>query len=318
MSHTLEFLVDHGYALIFASVLVEEIGLPMPSGPVLLAAGALVGFHRLSLAAVVGTAFAATLLADCILFFLGRRRGNSVLAFVCRVSLEPDTCISKSRSLYQRYGPKSLLISKFVPWVGTLGPPMAGLFGLAPAKFLVIDAVGALLWSGTYFAAGWIFRWQLEDLVAALSRFGGWAGAAVIAVLAAYLLWKLIKRRRIYRSLRANRITAHELKQKMDSGEALLVVDLRIEIERREGLIPGAIAVSEKNLAELETVAGAREVIFYCSCPDEITSVRAALRLKRHGVDRVHPLLGGFQAWRDLGFPVQVAEAGGQSIGRPV
>jgi membrane protein DedA with SNARE-associated domain len=141
----MDFLLRHGYIAIFVAVFIEQIGLPIPSGPVLLAAGALAGFHRLNLAPALALAAAASLICDSLWFTLGRRRGGSVLKFVCRVAIEPDTCVSKTHSAYLRYGPESLLISKFLPWFGTLGPPLAGMFNLAVWRFLLIDAGGACL-----------------------------------------------------------------------------------------------------------------------------------------------------------------------------
>jgi membrane protein DedA with SNARE-associated domain/rhodanese-related sulfurtransferase len=306
MHSAMDFLVRHGYIVIFIAVFIEQIGLPIPSGPVLLAAGALAGFHRLLLLPVLALAMAASLICDTLWFYLGRRRGGSVLKFVCRVSIEPDTCVSKTHSVYLRYGPQSLLISKFLPWFGTLGPPLAGMFNLAVWKFLLVDSGGALVWAGAYIAGGWLFRRQLEDVAAALSRFGGWLGIALGAGLLVYLILKLVRLRRIFHAYRTHRITPSELKKRMEAGEPLLIVDLRTEADRQEGTIPGAVAVAYEKLDSLLPVIGTREVVFYCSCPDELTSVRAALRLKRHGIEHLHALLGGFSGWRQLGFPVDV------------
>jgi rhodanese-related sulfurtransferase len=206
--------------------------------------------------------------------------------------------------VYLRYGPESLLISKFLPWFGTLGPPLAGMFNLAIWKFLLIDAGGALLWAGAYIAGGWLFRRQLEDVVAALSRFGATIGIAIGAGLVAFLVFKFVRLWRHYRAYRAHRMTPGELKQRMEAGEPLLVVDLRADTERQDGCIPGAMVVAYQDLDSLVPVIGGREVVFYCSCPDELTSVRAALRLKRHGIAHLHALQGGFSGWRGLGFPV--------------
>jgi membrane protein DedA with SNARE-associated domain/rhodanese-related sulfurtransferase len=306
MHSAMDFLIKHGYIVVFVAVFVEEIGLPIPSDPVLLAAGALVGFHRLALLPVLALAMAATSIPDGLWFHLGRRRGTGVLKFVCRVSIEPDTCVSKTHSAYVRYGPALLLISKFVPWLGTLVPPMAGMFNLATWKFVLFDALSGLVWSSVYIALGWVFRRQLEDLAAALSRFGAWFGVALGVGLLAYLVYKFIRLGRFRRDLRIARITPGELKQRMDAGAPLVVIDLRSEIERQEGCIPGAAALAYEDLDSLLPAIGKKEVVFYCSCPDELTSLRAALRLRRHGVTRVHPLLGGFSGWRQLGFPVEI------------
>ncbi len=306
MHSSMEFLINHGYIVIFVAVLVEQIGLPAPAGPILIAAGALGGMHRLSLAAVLGLSLLASLMCDSLWFYMGKRRGVSVIEFVCKIALEPNVCISKTHSAYTRYGAKSLLVSKFVPWLGTLGPPMAGMYNLAPWKFLLLDSMGALAWASVYVIAGWVFRAQLEDLADAMSRFGAWVAAAIAVALAAYIASKYVRRRRIYHSLRAERITPYELKHRMDAGEKFVIVDLRADFERVEGVIPGAIAVTYEQIDSIAVTVLQKDVILYCSCPREITSVRAALRLKRRGALRVHPLLGGFAGWRDLGCPVEI------------
>ena len=307
MHSAMEFVLRHGYTVIFVAVFVEQIGLPIPSGPELLAAGALAGFGLLNLAPVLVLSVAASLVADTLWFCLGRRRGESVLKFVCRVSIEPDTCVSKTHAAYLRYGPESLLVSKFLPWFGTLGPALAGMFNLAGWKFLVLDAGGALLWAGAYVGCGWLFRRQLEDVAAALSRFGATAGIALGASVAVYLVFKIVRVWRHDRAYRTHRMSPGELRQRMDAGEPLVVVDLRAAFERTDGCIPGGIAVAYRDVDSLVPVIGAREVVFYCSCRGEITSIRAALRLKRHGLTRLHALEGGFPGWRNLGFPVDAS-----------
>jgi len=138
------FLLHHGYLILFLAVLAEQAGLPVPSSPLLLAAGALAGVQRLNPFVVLGIAVTASLLSDSAWYWLGRQRGGSILSHGCRISLEPDTCVSRIHSVYTKYGEDSLLVCKFFPGLGTLGPPMAGMMGLAAWKFLLFDATGAL------------------------------------------------------------------------------------------------------------------------------------------------------------------------------
>jgi rhodanese-related sulfurtransferase len=188
------------------------------------------------------------------------------------------------------------------------------MYKLAPWKFALLDTAGAALWAGAYITIGWWFRTQLELLAFDLERFGSGLGIAVASVLVLYIALKYIQRRRIYRSLRIARITPHELKQRMDRGESVSLVDLRNAIERAEGRIPGSIEISPRILTEdqvdsiIAPLVGT-EIILYCTCPNEVTSARVALQLKRHGVAHVRPLEGGFPLWRDLGFPVEPAAA---------
>lgn len=302
------FLLHHDYLILFLAVCAEQAGLPLPSSPLLLAAGAFAGIHRLNSFAVLGIAVAASLLSDSVWYYFGRRRGGRVLGHVCRVSLEPDTCVSEIHAVYAKHGERSLLFCKFVPGLGTLGPPMAGLMELAVWRFLLFDGAGALIWSGAFFAVGFLFRERLELLAAAAARFGAWFAIVLGSALAAYIAWKYIQRRRVYRKLRTARITPVELRERLNANEQLIIVDLRNPAEWKEGRIPGSLEIESGKLDSVVSAFAEAEVILYCSCPNEATSAREALRLKRRGVRRVRPLEGGFTRWKDLGFPVEKYE----------
>ena len=311
--HTLtHFLFQHGYMIVFAGVLAEQVGLPFPSGSLLLAAGALLGTHRLNPVAILGTAITASLISDSVWYCLGRRRGGTILGHACRVSLDPDTCVSQMHDFYSRYGAKALLFCKFIPGLGTLGPPMAGMVGLAPWKFLSLDAGGAFAWAGNYVLLGWLFRTQLETLTAGMARFSALFGALIGLALAAYVTAKVIQRKRIYRTLMVAEITPGELKRRMDARENLVILDLRTLDERREGRIPGSLQFEQDKLSSILPEMAQAEVILYSSSPNEAENARAALQLKRRGVRRVRPLEGGFEGWHSLGLPVErsAAQAG--------
>lgn len=314
MNATVEFLLQHGYMLLFAFVLAEQSGLPIPSTPMLLAAGALAGLNRMNLAFAWTLAIVASLIGDSLWFALGRWRGFSILNVFCRISLEPDTCVQKTQTSYGKHGVNWLLFAKFVPGLSTIAPPMAGMFKVTPLRFLAMDTAGAVLWSGTYILVGWIFRDQLEDVAALLARLGSGLIAVLIGGIVLYIAFKYIQRQRVYRGLRIARIAPGELRRRMDQGENLIIVDLRSDFEQAEGRIPGSIAAVGDNVEELISTIDPRhldesEVVLYCSCPNEISSARAALRLKRHGVKRVRPLEGGFPVWKELGFPVELPNA---------
>jgi len=318
MNETLDFLIKHGYAVLFIAVLAEQMGLPLPSAPFLLAAGALAGLGRSNLLEALTLAVSASLIGDSLWFYLGRRRGSSILRFLCKIALEPDSCVRQAGTVYSRYGAGSLLFAKFVPGLSTVAPPMAGMFKLASWKFAVLDGAGAALWAGAFAAVGWWFRTQLEVLAFYLERLGSGLAIALAGILLLYVALKYLQRRRIYRSLRIARITPHELKQRLDSGEKLSIVDLRNAIERQEGRIPGSLQVSPLQLAgdHVDAMIASlidTEIILYCTCPNEVTSARVALQLRRQGIVHVRPLEGGFPLWRELGFPVEPAQESARS-----
>ena len=309
MSTLTQFLLQYGYIILFLGVLAEQIGLPFPSSPLLLAAGALLGTHRLNSAAIVATATTASLMADSVWYGLGRRRGGMILEHICRITLEPDSCVSRMHRVYSRYGAKALLFCKFLPGLSTLGPAMAGMVVLAPWKFLLLDAGGALAWSGAFLLAGWVFRAQLESLIAGMESFSAWFGIVAVLGLTIYAAIKYLQRRRLYRMLRVARISPNELSRRMDAREKLIILDLRSLEERLHGQIPGSLHFEQDKLSSILPEMGRAEVILYSSSPNDAENARVALQLKRRGVSRVRPLEGGFEVWHRLGLPVEQSAA---------
>ena len=268
MNDTLQYLVKHGYIVLFGSVLAQQLGLPLPSTPFIIAAGALAHSGRLNLGVSVFVAFSAALLADVVWFEIGRLRGIRVLQFLCRISLEPDYCVRRTENTFARYGAKTLIVGKIVPGISAVATPMAGVYGLARSRFLLFDALGILLWIGTFQLLGYLFSDQLEDVVAYTSRFGGLLIALIVGGLAAYVAWKYVQRRRFLRSLRVARITPEELKAELDSGADILIVDLRhaMEDEAEPRTLPGAIRLPAESLEERgEELPHGKTLVLYCS-----------------------------------------------------
>jgi membrane protein DedA with SNARE-associated domain len=268
MHRTLEFLLHHGYVVLLGWVFAEQIGLPLPSMPLLLAAGALAGTGQLSFFASLFYVVLASVAADFIWFQLGRRKGIRVLQLLCKISLEPDSCVRRTQGIFSKQGARSLLVSKFVPGLGTVTPPLAGIFHMRTQRFLLFDAAGSLLWGGTFLGLGYVFSGQIERVAERLASLGGWLLVLVLGALAAYIAKKFIARRRFLRDLRISRITVDELKEKLDSGEELVIVDLRhsMDFEADPETIPGAFRMDAKELEEKnDRLPRDREVILYCT-----------------------------------------------------
>jgi rhodanese-related sulfurtransferase len=201
-----------------------------------------------------------------------------------------------------------LLVSKFVPGLSTVAPPMAGAMGLTPTAFVLMDGLGSLLWAGLAIGIGYAFSAQIDTLLATLASAGTVAGEVVLALLAAYIALKWWQRRRLLHSLEMARITVTELNNALAEGRGPLVVDIRGMANRivDTRTIPGAILADLAGLDELvKEVPTDREMVIYCACPNEISAARAALILSKRGYRRVRPLLGGLDAWADAGYPVQ-------------
>src|SRR6185295_13592018 len=268
MNDTLQYLVQHGYVVVFACVLAQQLGLPLPSTPFIIAAGALAHSGQLSFGASLFFALSAALIADFVWFEIGRLRGTRVLQFLCRISLEPDYCVRRTQNAFERHGAMTLVIGKIVPGISVMATPMAGVYGLARSRFLLFDGIGILLWIGTFELLGYVFSDQLEDVVAYASRFGGLLIILVVGGLAAYVAWKYLQRRRFLRSLRVARITPDQLKADLDSGADVLIVDLRhgIEDETEPRTLPGAIRLPAEKLEEQgEELPHGKPLVLYCS-----------------------------------------------------
>ena len=268
MADTLQFLVKHGYVVLFVSVLVQQLGLPLPSTPFIIAAGALAHSGQLSFAAVLLIACSAALIADLVWFEIGRRRGARVLQFLCRISLEPDYCVRRTENSFARHGAQTLVIGKLVPGVSVLATPMAGVYGFSRARFILFDGLGILLWIGLFELLGYLFSDQLEDVVAYVSRFGGLLVLLLAGGLASYVVWKYVQRRRFLRSLRVARITPEQLKEELDSGTDLVIVDLRhaMEDETEPRTLPGAVRLPAEKLEERgEELPRGKTLVLYCS-----------------------------------------------------
>jgi len=312
MNGTVEFLSNYGYAALFACVLAEQFGLPLPAAPFLLAAGALAGLGRLNLALALLLAVAASLIGDTAWYYLGKVRGMTVLRLLCKISLEPDACVRRTNAAYSKHGTRWLLFAKFIPGVGTVAPPMAGIYRVSLWKFIAVDGMGASLWAGVFLFAGWWFSGQIDTIAAHMDRLGEWVGLTLAGVSVIYILFKVIERTRVHRALRVGRIAPVELKQRMESGESIMIVDLRNAFEWREGRIPGSVTLTEKELDTFVPAIPGTEMILYCSCPNESSSAAAAtMRLKRRGVKSIRPLEGGYPLWTQLGFPVEVPAGAG-------
>lgn len=268
MNETLQFLVRHGYAVTFAWVLAEQLGLPIPAVPVLLAAGALAGQGKLSMAMLLLAAGIASLIGDTVWYEIGRRRGSKVLKFICRISLEPDSCVRNTEAIFEKHGARSLVVAKFLPGFSTVAPPLAGIFHMKLTKFVLYDLAGAILWAGSFAGLGYLFSDQLELLARKASQLGGWLLAVFFGGLGGYVLYKYIQRQRFLRSLRIARITAEELHEKMESGEEVLIVDLRhaVDMEGDAVTIPGAHHLPAEEIEEHhDAIPSDRDIILYCT-----------------------------------------------------
>ncbi|BFU94744.1 MAG: conserved membrane protein of unknown function [Nitrospira sp.] len=308
--------MEHGAIVVFVAVLAEQIGLPVPAVPFLVTAGALSASGHVDLAVAAGAAVLASLVGDQVWFELGRRRGRQVLGWLCRIAIEPASCIRRTEHVFSRHGVKSLIVAKFVPGLSTIAPPLAGIVGLRLSQFLLFNGVGTVLWVGTGLGLGYMFTDQLERALSVSAGLGPIVGlfAAVGAI--GYVVLRVLNRYRGGDPV--PRITPRAVREKLRAGEQPIIVDLRPLGARREKVgIPGALSLSaEEVVAGHHDLPRDRDVILYCDCPGDAGSIAIARLLREKGLTGVWPLAGGIEAWRAM--EVEEREIERESTGHPV
>ena len=312
MPIAVQFFIHYAYGILFAWVLVEQMGLPIPSIPLLLTAGTLSATHQLQASLALGSVVAACLLADSIWYLLGRRFGGQVLRLLCRLSLEASTCVAKTEGYFHRRGPVTLLFAKFVPGLSTLAAPIAGQTGMPYARFLLWDLAGSIVWAEAYLLAGRFFGDFAKRSAPVLHVLSHFAFGIFALFVIGLICWRVWKNRKFLLEMRELRMEPEELSELLQNAELLgnippFVVDLRhpMDILTDPRIIAGAVRIAPTEIvAQSDSLPRDRDVVLYCTCPNEETSAKIAKRLLKAGVYRVRPLRGGFEGWRDHGFPL--------------
>ncbi len=261
-------LLNHGYALLFVYVLVVSLGVPIPVDPLFLLMGAQTGDSHYSFFVSVITSMVPALLGDVLWYHIGKYRGRSVLNLLCKLSLEPDTCVRKTESSFSSRGSNALLFAKFVPGMTLVSVTLAGISRMPFGRFLLADAAGCALWAGSYLGLGWLFHKQVDGIIAALGLYGARAGLTILALLSAYLAYKYLQRWRFLRNLRINRITPEQVRDLLDQGRPLTIVDLRhpAEVDRAGIKIPTALVLRPEDLrSRSNEIPRDQEIILYCT-----------------------------------------------------
>jgi membrane protein DedA with SNARE-associated domain/rhodanese-related sulfurtransferase len=300
MPNLVELLQLYGILIVFAIVLIEQGGLPIPAFPILMVSGALAATGGISWVACVGVAMAACLIADFFWFNAGRFYGTRILRLLCKISLSPDSCVSQTEDKFARFGPKSLIVSKFIPGFNIVASPMSGALGVGTARFIAFSMSGSLLWSGTGIALGAYFHKSVDQLLMVMSTMGTMALFLLLGLLGLFVLYKYVERRRFLRSMQVERISMAEFVSLINEGQQPLIVDARsLTAQQLEAAIPGALAFdagdSQGFMAGLDKD---RHIIVYCSCPNDVTAAQVAKQFLENGFHRARPLQGGLDAWK--------------------
>ncbi|MGA8938678.1 MAG: VTT domain-containing protein [Acidobacteriaceae bacterium] len=315
MHSLLGLLAHHTYSLLFGWVLIEQGGLPIPSVPLMIAAGTMSAAHKLHVAYALPVILFACLVSDSAWYYLGKRFGARVLNALCRFSLEAATCVERTHGTVSKRGAFTLLFAKFVPGLSTVAAPIAGQVRIPYLTFALYDMTGALIWASAWLFAGRFFgdiAKRSSDFFDILGRFGI---ALVILMVLTLIIYRLVKRRQFFTQLEGLRLEPQQLMAMIHEAEEAgldrpFIVDLRhpLDVMTDPLVLPGALRIGPDELKQRrEIIPTDRDVVLYCTCPSEETSAKVALELHRLGIKRVRPLRGGLQGWKDAGYPLDEA-----------
>jgi membrane protein DedA with SNARE-associated domain/rhodanese-related sulfurtransferase len=297
-----------GVAVVTLNVLLDQIGLPVPAVPTLILAGALAGDSPLFGLELFAGAWIACLMPDIGWFLAGRFYGGRVMKTLCRISLNPDSCVSQTQLRFERWGPGAILFAKFVPGLAIIAPPLAGATGMRWPRFLLLSAISAALWVGAALGVGALLKPQIILVLPHMQHVASAAAVLIGSVLAVYIAYKWWERWRFYRALRMARISVGELYELIEAGAAPVIVDVRSATARalEPRQVPGALPITLQEVAShLGQLPRDREIVLYCSCPNEASAAQVARVLVEHGFKRVRPLHGGLDAWIAAGYAAE-------------
>ena len=307
MPVALDFFTRYGYFILFFWVMTEQLGVPIPSAPLLITAGTLTATHRLSLPLVLLSIVMGCLVSDLSWYFMGKRYGGAVVRLLCRLSMESNTCVKKTEGYFTRNGERALLVSKFIPGLNTVAAPIAGQTNMPLHLFLAYDAAGSLFYALAFTLGGRFFGDFLKhsNLVSSVSHT---AGILFILLLIGFLVYRFTRQRAFIKEMRTARLEPEELKEMIDRRQDVYIVDLRHPLDYLPDprTLPGAVLLTPDRLvAHTDEIPRDRDVVLFCTCPSEATAAKMALTLRKIGVYRVRPLRGGFDEWKRLGYPLE-------------
>jgi len=304
------FLDDQSvYWVLWLNTLLHELGVPVPMTPTALVAGARAVTGTVSPLLLIVMIIAGMVIGNAAWFAAGRRYGSGVLKLLCRVSISPDTCVARTEGTFGRWGWSALVIGRFLPGVTLVAPPLAGALGMKWSTFLALTVAGSALFGLVVVGAGMLLYEQIDFVLQQLVIFGWEAVGILTVLLALYIGWRWW-RRRIALAIGVPRIDVQELRALIDAGEPIELIDVRgrnaNQLDQRQ--IPGAVVM---HLDEIEAgrfvAARDRQIIVYCSCPNEASAAKAVQLLHKHGYLRARPLRGGLDAWIASERPVRSA-----------
>lgn len=294
-----------GSALVFLNVLIARLGVPIPAVPLLLFAGVAIVDHRLSFWHVLAAAVLGAMIGDGVWFTAGRILGRRLIHGLARLSVTVEKRVRKARALFVRFGPAIVAVSKFVPGLAIITPPLMGTTRVRPLIFFAWDAIGVTAWATFWLLGGALFERHLRMLIVEVRRHG-WTAIDVLVVLALlYLLYRLILRWRLQPPLALAQVSPEHVEAMLRPSLPPVILDARPEPVRQHEpyRLPRVRAVEANSLGEVDEVE--RNTVVYCVCPDHETARTLSRQMRDRGFKRVRAVKGGLDAWERRGYAVE-------------
>jgi membrane protein DedA with SNARE-associated domain/rhodanese-related sulfurtransferase len=302
-----EVFLRYAYLILFVWVMVEQLGAPIPSVPVMLTAGTLTATHKLSLPLVLISVLLGSLVSDSVWYVMGKRHGGKMVRLLCRLSMEKANCVRRTENYFTKHGAGALVLAKFLPGLGSVAAPIAGQTGMKYRYFAFFDAAGIMLWAVTVTLCGRFFGDVLKKNPNALAWVEHSAVVLFLLLLIGFLIWRFVRQQAFLREIRMARLEPDQLKLMLDHEQPVYIVDLRHPLDYLPDprTLPGAVLLTPDSLVQLsDQIPRDRDVVLFCTCPSEATAAKMALTIRKLGVTRVRPLRGGYDEWKRLGYPL--------------
>jgi membrane protein DedA with SNARE-associated domain len=264
MNWIIELIRAHGSLVVLVVAFVESLGLPVPTLPFLVVAGALAAQGPVSLPRTLGAAVVGAVAADLMWYELGRRKGRSTLYLFCKLSLNPDACVGRTERVFRASAPVTILTSKLVPGLNALVPPLAGLMKWPRLPYLLLDGAGSLAWAAIGLGLGVVFGTELLPRLEGLQRT---LSILLVGLVLLYAAAKVGYRLYLVRHFSVPRLSPAELAERLAQGD-LVVVDLRNESAYTGSgrIIPGAIRIPPADFEHRTgSIPTGRPVVLYCT-----------------------------------------------------
>ncbi|WP_179404983.1 VTT domain-containing protein [Burkholderia guangdongensis] len=293
--------------VVFASVLITQLGVPVPAVPMLIFGGTMAAMGQASYASMFLAAIGATMIADSLWFYMGRMHGRRLLNGLVRFSLSLDTTLRVARNVFERYGAPLLVLAKFLPGLGLVSAPLLGTTAIGFGVFMLWDLAGASLWAGFWLVGGAAVHDQIVQLTLWVRSSGGTILDAFAAISITFVLYRWVRRLQFRRWLAQVRISPQQLDDMMKSSDPPLIFDARPRAvrERESYRITGAYPLDLDSPDALDPELMKRPMVVYCVCPNEATAKRIVSQLQRKQIRNVKALKGGLDAWEKHGYPVE-------------